>query len=153
MAENKLLRDSSLATVINKNAALTNGSRAAGDYDNSTELDAYGEFYLQVQYDTTAPSAGAAVAELYVLPGDGAGTEVFPEGGDGTVGGNRDPQKAFLVHVFESRNPSISADEVLGSPSIPLYGHTNRCVIKNVSGQQFDLTWELRLKPGKSQSV
>jgi len=153
MAENKLLPDSAVSTVINKDAALTTGSRAAGDYDNGTELDLFCTAYLTVQFDSTAPSKGDIIADLYVLPGDGATTEVFPHGGDGTVGDDETPQAIFYVGSFETRAPSTTTDEVLAVPQIPLGGNTNRFVLVNKSGQQFDLTWQLDVKPEKFQSV
>lgn len=152
MSEIKLLGDTSVATVINKDAALADGARAAGDYDNSTELDLSCTAYLDASYGT-APSAGTIVAELYLLPGDGAATEVFPEGGDGTVGNAVDPQGGLLVGVFESRNPGTSTNEILALNAIPLSPHTNRFVVKNVAGQQFDADWELRISPEKTQVV
>lgn len=151
MSEIKLLRDSTLSTVINKDATLADAARAAGDYDNSSELDTHAEAYLTVQFDTGPPSAGATIADLYLLPGDGAGTEVFPEGGDGTVGDDVTPQQALYVGSFETRQPSITVDEVLCVPNIPLYGHTNRFVLMNTSGQTFDSTWQLTIKPSKAQ--
>lgn len=153
MAENKLLRDSALAVVIDDNAALTNGTRAAGDYDNATELDMFCEAYLQVQYDAGPPAAGTRVADLYVLPGDGAGTQLYPDGGDAGLGQDDDPQADFFVGSFVSINPSLTVNELLGLPRIPLYGHGNRFVLKNTSGQTFDSTWELRIKPSKTQTV
>ena len=153
MAEIKLLRDSVLTVVINDDATLANGVRAAADYDNSTEVDLGCDVYLQVQYDTTAPTAGDKIAELYVLPGDGEGTEVFPQGGDAGLGTDVDPQQILLVGIFESRSPSITVNEILCIPGVPLYGHANRFVIKNTSGQIFDLTWQVSIKPYKLQSV
>ena len=81
MADIKLLADTALQTVIDDNATLADAARAAGDYDNGTALDLEAVAYLTVQYDTGPPSAGDVVAELYVLPGDGETTEVFPDGG------------------------------------------------------------------------
>lgn len=153
MAEIKLLRNTARTTVINDDATLADGSRAAADYDNSTELDLLCEVYLQVQWDGTAPAAGDKIAELYVLPGDGEGTEIFPDGGDAGLGTDDDPQAVFRVGLFESINPSTSVNEILSIPNVQLYGDANRFVIKNTSGQTFDLTWELRIKPSKIQSV
>lgn len=153
MAEIKLLRDSSLSVVINDDAALTNSSRAAGDYDNSTELDIECDVYLQVQYDAGPPAAGTRVADLYVLPGDGAGTQLYPDGGDAGLGTDDDPQSDFFVGSFVSVNPSLTVNELLSLPRVRLYGHGNRFVLKNTSGQTFDSTWELRIKPSKFQSV
>ena len=153
MAEIKLLRNSALTVVIDDGTTLANDVRAAADYDNSVKLDLSCDIYLQVQYDTTAPSVGDRVAEVYILPGDGAGTEVFPEGGDADLGTDIDPQAILLVGTLESRRPSLTVNEILSIPGVPLYGHTNRFVIKNVSLQIFDSTWQLSIKPSKLQSV
>jgi len=151
MADYKLKEDTAVQTVIDDDASLANGARAAGDYDNSTNLDPMARAYLTVQYDTTAPSAGDAVASLYVLYGDGAGTEVFPDGGDAAIGTDDTPQAIFQIATFESINPSTSADEVLGSLPFDLCGQTNRFVLLNTSGQTFDATWQLDIKPMKAQ--
>ncbi len=142
-----------LQTVIDKNASLSNDSRAAGDYDNDTAEDHLAIPYLTVHYDTTAPAAGDLVAELWVLPGDGETTEVFPEGGDGTVGSNVDAQSVFYAGAFESRDPSTSTDEVLALPPHKMYPYGNRYVIKNISGQTFNSTWQLDIKPFKEQDA
>ena len=149
-AEIQLLRDTSLQTVINDDATLADATRAAGDLDNNTELDLGADCFLQVQWDGTAPTAGDKIAELYVLPEDGAG--VFAEGGDAGLGTDDNPQQIFLVGVFESINPSITVNEILAIPGIPLYGHDNRFVLLNTSGQTFDLTWQLTCKPYKLNS-
>ncbi|MFQ5850893.1 MAG: hypothetical protein ACE5JU_09930 [Candidatus Binatia bacterium] len=152
MTEIKYLSDSALATIINDDAALANNVRAAADFNNDTELDLGIMYFLQEQFDATAPAANTKIAELYVLPGDGAATELFPEGGDAGLGTDNTPQKRFLVEVFETINPSITVNELLGGVGL-LYPHGNRHVLLNISGQQFDLTWELRGKPYKLQSV
>ena len=136
-----------LQTVIDKNATLTDGSRAAGDYDNSSAQDNEGIAYLELQFDTGPPSAGAVIASMWLLPGDGEVSESFPEGGDGTVGTDDDPQPSFLIAVFTTINPSTSVNEVAGSLPFYLYPATNRFVIRNDSGQTYDATWELRIKP------
>lgn len=153
MTEIKYLADTAVQTVIDDNATLADTARAAGDYDNGTELDLEAVAYLTVQYDTGPPSAGSKIAELYVLPGDGAGTEVFPDGGDAGLGTDDDPQAIFLVGVFTSINPSTSVNEILASLPFRLYPDGNRFVLKNVSGQTFDSTWQLDIKPIKLQSV
>jgi len=153
MAEIKLLRNSAFIVVIDDNATLADTVRAAADYDNSVKQDLGCDVYLQVQYDATAPAAGDKIAELYVLPGDGEGTEVFPEGGDAGLGTDVTPQAILLVGTFESRRPSLTVNEILCLPGVPLYGHTNRFVILNTSLQIFDLTWQLSIKPYKLQSV
>ena len=135
------------AIVINDDALLANGSRAAADYDNDTNKDLWCNVFLTVQYNTTAPSAGDKIGELYILPGDDAGTEKFPEGGDAGLGTDDDPQKILLVGVFEAINPSITVDETLSLSGIALYHSGNRFVFKNVSGQEMDLTWQLDIVP------
>ncbi len=151
MADIKLKADTAVQTVIDDNATLADGVRAAGDYDNGTALDLEAVAYLTVQYDTGPPDAGDIVAELYVLPGDGAGSEVFPDGGDAGLGTDDDPQAVFLVAALESINPSTTVDEVLASLPFPLYTDGNRFVIKNTAGQTFDATWQLDIKPAKRQ--
>ena len=153
MSEIKLLADTAVQTVIDDNATLANAARAAGDYDNGTELDLEAVAYLTVQYDGGPPTAGDIVAELYVLPGDGAGTEVFPDGGDAGIGTDDTPQAMFLVAVFESVNPSTTVDETLASLPFPMYPDGNRFVILNSSGETFDATWQLDIKPMKRQVV
>ena len=69
MTEIKLFRDTVRTTVIDDNAALADLTRAAGDYDNSTELDLGCEVYLKVQYDVSLPAAGDRIADLWLLPG------------------------------------------------------------------------------------
>lgn len=153
MAEIRLLADTAVQTVIDDGATLADAARAAGDYDNGTELDLEAVAYLTVQYDGGPPSAGDSVAELYVLPGDGAGTEVFPDGGDAGLGTDDTPQAIYLVATFQSVNPSTSVDEVLGSLPFRLYADNNRFVLLNTSGQTFDSTWQLDIKPMKQQVV
>jgi len=153
MAEYKYLADTAVQTVIDDNATLADAARAAGDYDNGTELDLEAVAYLTVQYDGGPPTAGDSIAELYVLPGDGAGTEVFPDGGDAAIGTDDDPQAIYLVSVFQCVNPSLTVDEVLGSLKFGLYPDSNRFVLKNTSGQTFDSTWQLDIKPIKRQVV
>lgn len=138
-------------TVINDNASLANNTRAAGDYDNGTARDLFAIAYLQVQFDTTAPTAGDIIGYLYNLPGDGEATEIFPEGGDAGLGSNFTPQGHFLVATFVTVDPSTTTDEVLGSLPFSLYPDNNRLVFENVSGQTMDLTWELRIKPFRYQ--
>ena len=140
-------------TVINDNAALADGSRAAGDYNNATNRDPLCDVYLTVQFDTTAPSAGTLVAELYVLFGDGAGSQVYPNGGDAGLGTNHTPQASHLAGVFETVAPSTSVNEVLSIHDVALGAHGNRFVLLNTSGQQFDLTWQLDIRPKRYENV
>ena len=152
MAEIKWLSDTGEQNVIDDNAALTDGSRAAGDYDNGTELDVLCDVWLTVQYDGGPPTAGDLVADLYVMPSQPDDT-TFPEGGDAALGTDDDPQAIFLVGSFESVNPSTTVNEVLCIPMVRLYPHDNRFVVKNTSGQTFDLTWQLDIVPHKTQVV
>ena len=135
------------AIVINDNATLGNGVRAAADYDNDANKDLFCNVFLTVQFNTTPPTAGAAIGELYILPGDDAGTELFPEGGDAGLGTDDDPQGLYLVGTFETINPSITVDETLSLAGVPLYHSGNRFVYKNISGQEMDLTWQLDIVP------
>lgn len=143
-----------LTAVINKDVALVDGARAAGDYDNDTDKANFCDALLRVQWNTTPPAVGDEIAQLWLLFGDGEVSESFPEGGDGTVGNSVDPQAALLVGSFETRAPSISADEELQVKDIPLrVGATNRFVLKNVSGEEFDLTWQLDIVTYKWTTV
>jgi hypothetical protein len=152
MAEIKLLGDTTLQTVINDDATLADGARAAADYDNGTELDIWCIPYLEVQWNTTAPTSGDMVADLYILPGDNNGTPDYPEGGDAGLGTDDTPQAIFKVGAFESVNPSLTVNEILALRPILLYPQVNRFVLLNTSGQEFDLTWELRGMMYKVQS-
>ena len=133
--------------VIDDNASLANNVRAAADFDNDGNKDLYCNVFLKVQFDTTAPSANAKIAELYVLPGDDAATELFPEGGDAGLGSDFTPQKIFLVGVFETIDPSITVDEELAMPGVLLYHSGNRFVFLNTSGQIMDSTLQLDIVP------
>ena len=135
------------AIVINDNATLANGVRAAADYDNDTNKDLWCNVFLTVQWNTTPPTAGDKIGELYIIPGDDAGTEKFPEGGDAGLGTDDTPQRIFLVGVFQSINPSLTVDEILSLTNIPLYHSGNRFVFLNTSGQEMDLTWQLDIVP------
>jgi len=135
------------AIVINDDASLATTVRAAADYDNDANKDLWCNVFLTVQFDSTAPSAGDKIAELYILPGDDAGTELFPDGGDAGLGTDDTPQKIFLVGAFETINPSITVDETLSLPGVPLYHSGNRFVFLNTSGQTMDSTWQLDIVP------
>lgn len=153
MAEIKYLSDTGLQTVIDKNATLANGARAAGDYDNGTELDFLCDVFLEnFHFDTSAPSAGVLIADLYVLRSEPDDT-TFPQGGDGSVGGDVTPQAAHYVGSFETRNPSTTVEETLSLHDVPLGPHDNRFVVVNTSGQTFTDTWQLSIVPHKYQTV
>lgn len=140
--------------IIDDNASLADGARAAADYDNGVQLDIEAIAYLKVQFDAGPPAAGDSVAELYVLPGDcgpGLYGGNFPEGGDAGLGTDDDPQQIYLVAVFETINPSTTVDEILGSLPFDLYPCENRFVLKNTSGQTMDSTWHLTILPYRRQ--
>jgi len=141
MSELKYLSDTSLTKVIDDDSTLADGTR--------TERDLECDVYLQVQYDSGPPSVDDEIAQLWVMPGDGEASEVFPEGGDAGLGTDDDPQNLFYIGSFTSVNPSLTVNEILCIPDVPLRPHGNRFVLKNVSGQTFDSTWELRIKPRK----
>lgn len=153
MADIKYNDATAQTLVINKDASLANGSRAAGNYDNGTALDTHADFFLVVQYDGGPPTAGDTVAILWVLSADDTGTPAYPQGGDGSVGVDVDPQTTLLAGVFETRSPSVTVDEILLLKAVPLGPRENRVVLKNTSGQTFDSTWELRMKPYKMQVI
>lgn len=133
--------------IIDDNATLANNARAAGDFDNSAggQKRFFCIPYLTVQFDTGPPSAGDTIADLYILPGSAETTELYPNGGDAGLGTNVDPQRAFYVGSFVTVSPSLTVDEVLSLPPVPLYPSGNRFVLKNVSGQTFDSTWQLEI--------
>ena len=126
----------------------TGGNMTSGAYDNSSALDLYADFELAICY-ATAPSAGTRIAELYLLPS-----------ADGTnyasLDGSNQPQKALLIAVFESRNPSTSAVERLLVPGVSLPPGKFKLVLKNTSGQAFkdnSVTKTLKMRPYQLQNV
>lgn len=139
-----------IQNVINDDALLANAARAAGDYDNSTNLDPFCTIQLTVQYNaivTPTIANGTPVAECYLLPGNGEASELFPNGGDAGLGQDADPQASLLVGTFVSVSPSITVDELLVIRDVLLGDAGNRFVVKNISGQEFDLTWQLDIIP------
>lgn len=148
MADFKLKQDTALQTIIDDDAVLVNTDWAAGDYDNSTNLDPFGIFQLTVQWNTAAPAAGTKVADLYII--SGVTGPVYAEGGDAGLGTDDIPQSIYLVASFQSINPSLTVDETLGTVEIPIYAY-NRVVLVNTSGQEFDATWILKMQPTKRQ--
>lgn len=148
MADLRLL-DVAPIVVIDLDAPLPAGSRAAGDYDNSGAAEKWPlcDAYLVMQYDTGPPMVGVLVADLYMLRGDGGTPERFPAGGDGSVGANLTPASIHLVGSFECRAPSLSVDEPMLIPDILLGGHTNRFVVVNASGETGDSAWQLDIVP------
>ena len=153
MPEVRQLADTALINLIINHAALGNNARAAALLTNDTEKDFECIFMLEdLSYSGTPPTEGDRIGDLYVIPGNGEGTEVFPEGGDGTVGDDVDPQAVFLVGSFETRQPSDTVVEVLGVVA-RIYAHGNRIVVINRAGQSWDANWDLNAKPVKGESV
>lgn len=141
--------DGSIATALDTGLnSLANAARAiSGTIDNDAGLDLYCDLELVVQWDTSAPSAGTKIAEVYLLPSvDGTN---FPEGSSSLT-----PQKSLLVATFESRNPSISATERLVASGIPLPPRDFKLLLVNTSGQTYETSGNtLKLRPYKLQSV
>lgn len=150
MADVKLKQDTALTNVIDDNAALADGARAAGDYDNTSLLDLEAWAIITVQYDTTTPTAGDLIGELYLIPGEDDTTPTYPDGGDAGLGTDDTPQAIFLIGVFESINPSLAANEFLATRVFDLYPN-NRFIVLNTSGASYDATWQLDIVPMKRQ--
>ena len=140
-----------LTNVIDDNATLATATRAAGDFNNQTNGDFWCIPKLTVQYDGGPPAADDDIAELFIIPGDAEASEEFAEGGDAALGTDDDPQRVFYVGTFVAVNPSLTVDEVLMLPPILLYPHGNRFVLLNISGQTFDLTWQLDFLPYRTE--
>ena len=154
MAEHKWLSDTGVQTVISSGSALSNLNREAALYTNDTEADLICDVFLTLSYNATSlPTAYDDVADLYVLQGDGAATEVFPEGGDGTVGTNDDPQREHYRGTFQTINPSDTVTETISLINVPIGPHGNRFVIKNISGNTWDATWTLKIRPDKIEII
>lgn len=149
MAEVKYLKRE-LATLWDTGTTLVDGSRKAADYDvgGATPDEAlFADFFLTISTDTTAATAGDIMGELYLLPSTDEGTERYPTGGDGTVGGDFDPQGILLVGTFEARDPGTDANtEVLVIGGVPLYQGKVRVVFKNTSGKTISLEWQMEAK-------
>lgn len=134
-------------TVYDPNATLANLARKGfTTYDNSSALDLEAIAILDCMWDTTAPTARAIVAELYYLPSPD--NSVFPEGGDGTVGEDDDPQRIYLVGQFECVNPSLVTSEQLGTMPFRLWLY-GRFVLKNLGGYTISEEWTLTIHPVK----
>ena len=129
--------------------ALTNNSRAisnaTGDLDNGTDLDLFGDFELLVDIQV-APSVGAKIAELYLLPS--VDDTNFPDGSTSIT-----PQAILLIGVFEARQ-AITGDLRMVLPGIPLPARKMRFLLINVSGQTFGANdgHFLKVKPYKVQT-
>ena len=142
----ELLKEGVFATPIDLGTTLADGARGAGDYDNSGNLHPWCNPVLIVQWDAGPPTKGDLVGELYCMPGDGEATELFPEGGDGSVGSDDTPQQVFFVGAFESVNPSLTVNERIALPRIKLYFAKNRFVFLNTSTFLMDAGWQIDLK-------
>jgi hypothetical protein len=135
-------------------STVADGTRVAGDYDNSVNKDTFCDAYLSVEFDTGIPTAGDLIGELYVLYSDGElSPDIFPEGGDGTVGNDVDPQSNTQVGVFETRVPSLTVVEELIVRGIELRPTTCRFVFKNISSQTIGTLSELYIIPYKWANV
>ena len=133
--------------VIDDGTTLADTVRAAADYDNNSNKDLSCNVFITVQWNTTAPADGVKFAQLYIIPGDGAATEVFAVGGDAGLGVDVTPQKILLVGVVEAVSASITVDREYTIPGVPLYHSGNRFVLLNTSGFEFDATWQLDIVP------
>jgi len=128
---------------------LADGSLKVIPYDNTGEDDLWlwANIQLALRYDTSAPAAGTAVAELYLLPK----VSNYPEGSSSLT-----PQAALLVGVFESRDPKTHETEHLILPAIPLTPAEMYFVIKNISGETFagnngGTGWAFHIIPFRTQ--
>jgi len=126
--------EGALVTLINtaSSSTLTDGSLIGVAYDNTgaSDLWFWANFQLKLKFTGGIPTAGDAVAELYLCPK----VSNYPEGYDGT----NTPQAALLVGVFETRAPSTTVTEHLVLPAILLTPAEMYIVIKNISGESFD---------------
>ena len=128
--------------------SLADAARAVSSaFDNSTNLDEYGDLEFTVQYTTSAPSAGTKVAEVYLLPSiDGTN---YAEGSTSIT-----PQKALLVGVFESRNGSTSAVERLVVSGVSIPPDHMKFLLVNTSGKTLASSGNtLKIRPYKVQSA
>jgi len=151
MAKQKYIADTALQTLNDPGTSLATATRWAFDYDNSADLDLWLLIEVDIQFDTGPPTAGDRVFEVWVIPGDGEGTEKFADGGDASVGTDDDPAMIHFVGEMQTVNPSTGTDEVM-SLVIPLYPDGNRIVLKNVSGSTIDAARIARGKPWAMQN-
>ena len=126
--------------------SLADGSRAlSADYDSSSELDSRADIELAVAYTSSAPSAGARVADLYLLPSiDGTH---YAEGGSSLT-----PQGALFIGAFESRNGSTSSVEYLVLPGIEIPPGHMKFLLVNKSGKSYKSSGNtLKIRPWRHQ--
>lgn len=149
MANDIKWKDGSISTLLSSGLnSLANGSRAISSaYDNTTNLDLYGDLELAIAYTTSAPTAGTKVADVYLLPTvDGTN---YAEGGTSLT-----PQALLLVATFESRNGATGAVEYLIAPGIPLPSRSFKVLLVNTSGKTLHATLNtLKITPYKLQIV
>ena len=145
--------EGALVTLIDpaSSSTLTDGSLAFAAYDNTgaSDLWLWANFQLRMKFTGGIPSAGDAIAELYLCPK----VINYPEGYDGS----NTPQAALLVGVFETRAPSLTVNENLVLPAIPLTPAEMYIVIKNISGESFDPAnggtgWGVYMIPFRTQA-
>lgn len=105
---------------------LTDGSaNSTTTLSNDTDKYLTIDLMLKIKYASTAPTAGAFVAEAYLVPAlDGTNFAA------GTT-----PQQAVLIAQFESRNPSTSNFEYLAALHIPLPLGSYKITVINKSGR------------------
>lgn len=129
--------------------SLANGAYAISSaaYDNTSLLDLFADFDVQLAYTTTAPTVGAKVAEIYALPSiDGTNFA--------TVDASNVPQKSLLIGTVETRLPSTSVVEHLIIPGVPLPPRKFKTVLKNTSGQTLKATGnQISIAPYQLQTV
>ena len=118
MADIKLRDATALQTVIDKNAALADGARAAGDYDNGTALDLYCSAYLTVQYDTTkAASLGLTRSMARDHAADGIRVVAV---GPGPIFTHFHAQRARELGQTEDQyRAAFGADTMMNRPGTP----------------------------------
>ena len=149
MANDLKWKDGSISTLLSSGLdSLTNTSRVISSaYDNTTNLDFYGDLELAIAYTSSAPSAGITVAQVYLLPTvDGTN---YAEGSSSIA-----PQSSLLVATFESRNGSTSAVEYLVATGIPLPPRSFKILLVNTSGKTLKSSGNtLKITPYKLQIV
>lgn len=141
------LEKGTLATPIDTGSSLGNGDNTSAVWNNSDNVT-FVNAWLRVYFDTTAPSPGALIAELWYLPSDGEGTPDYPE-----TDATDNAQAALKVGVFETINPSLSTAESLVIRRIAVEPGNGTWLIHNISGQTFNSTWQLDLVPYKWVTV
>jgi hypothetical protein len=120
---------------------IASAARKAVDYDNrisGSQITANhgGYVFASIRYTNITGIAGTEVLELFIMPGNGQDPEVFPEGGDASLGSNFDPQDIWSVGSFQSVTPSTTETEVLAL-WVDLPPGNCRFVFKNLTANAF----------------